>query len=129
MAAGEVRLEGLASLRRTLRAAGDDLSDMKAAHKDAALVAAAQVRAEAPVGEDTPHLLNTIRAAGTKTAAIIRAGNNSNVRYAGPINYGWGRRHIAANPFMQRGARKSESRWLPVYMRYIERSLDQVKGI
>jgi hypothetical protein len=102
---------------------------MKAAHKDAAEIAAAQTRSEAPVGDDTPHLLNTIRASGTKTAAIIRAGNNSTVRYAGPINYGWGRRHIAANPFMQRGARKSESRWLPVYMNYLKHSLDKIEGI
>lgn len=113
-------------LRKTLRAAGDDLTDLKAAHKKAAEIAAARIASRAPVV--TGRLAATIRAAGTKTAGIIRVGNNTRVPYAGPIHWGWGRRNIKANPFASDGAKDSEPQWLPVYEAYIDEKISHIKG-
>lgn len=129
MPAGEVRVDGARKLRSTLRAAGDDLSNFKTTHAYAASIAAAEARRQAPVGPPTIHLRDTIRSSGTKTAALIRAGNNSTVRYGPPIHWGWHRRHIKANPFLSRGAQISEPRWIKVYEDYLEAAIGQIEGI
>lgn len=125
-----LRVEGGRKLRSTLRDAGDDLSDLRAAHKDAAQIAAEASAALAPAR--SRRLADTIRAAGTKTAGIIRAGNNrstsSGVPYAGPIHWGWFKRGIKPQPFLSRGAQDSEGRWLPIYETALDQALDKIKG-
>lgn len=128
MASGKTlyEVEGGRQLRKTLREAGDDLTDLKSVHHQAAQIAANRVADLAP--KVSGKLAATIRAAGTKTAGIIRAGNNSKVKYAGPIQWGWFRRGIQPNPFATRGAQQSEPRWLPLYEDYVEATLNKIKG-
>lgn len=127
MPQGQIEIVGGRQFRKTLRGAGDDLSDLKAAHTEAGQIARDSAFSLAPADEG--FLRNTIRSSGTKTAAILRAGNNSKVRYAGPIHWGWWRKHIKKNPFLTRGAADSESRWIKVYEAAVNRALDKIKGI
>jgi hypothetical protein len=124
MAVYEVR--GGRTLRKSLRTAGDDLSDLKDVHKQAAGIAANRAASRAP--RRSGRLAATIRAAGTKTAGIVRVGNNTKVPYAPVIHWGWGRHHIAANPFASRGAQESQPTWLPLYERYVDTTLNKIKG-
>jgi len=126
MAAAVHEVEGARQLRKTLRAAGDDLTDLKTVHGQVATVAAGRTRQLVP--RISGRLAGTIRAAGTKTAGIVRIGNNTKTRYAGPIHWGWGRRNIQPNPFASDGATDSESTWLPLYLRYIDATLSKIKG-
>lgn len=126
MAVQSVRVEGAARLRRTLREAGDDLADMKAAHKRAAQIAANASADLAP--KRSGRLADTIRSSGTKTAGTIRAGRAS-VPYANPIHWGWFRRGIQPQPFLSRGARDSEGRWIREYEDYLDTALEKVEGI
>lgn len=119
------KVEGGRELRRTLRQAGDDLQDLKDAHAEAARIAAKASSALAPV--KSGKLRDTIRAAGTKTAGIIRAGF-ARVPYAGPVHWGWKKRNIAANPFISQGAQDSEGRWIRVYEEAVDQALQKVKG-
>lgn len=119
-------VEGGRQLRRTLKEAGDDLGDLRDVHRRAAGIAAERVKARAP--EVSGRLKATIRAAGTKTAGIVRVGNNTRVRYAGPIHWGWYRRHIQPNPFASTGAQESEPVWLPLYVAYVDETLNHIKG-
>lgn len=125
-----VQVDGARQLRRTLRKLGDDLGDLKAAHLDAATIAKRAVAAEAPTR--TGKMRATIRASGTKTAGIVRVGNNrksaSGVRYAGVQNWGWPKRNIKANGFLSRGGRRSEPQWIRPYMTYLNQLTNQVKG-
>ncbi|PZE84157.1 HK97 gp10 family phage protein [Curtobacterium sp. MCBD17_032] len=125
MADSLVQVDGARQLRASLRRAGDDLTDLKAAHKHAAQIAANASADLAP--RRTGRLQQTIRASGTKTAGIIRAGT-ARVPYAAPIHWGWSRRHITAQPFLSDGARDSEGRWLPVYTDYVQHTLDSIQG-
>lgn len=126
MAETVYQVEGGRQLRKSLRDAGDNLTDLKIVHGQAAAVAARRVEARAP--RRSGRLAATIRGAGTKTAGIVRAGNNSKVPYAPVIQWGWGRRHIKANPFATLGAQESESTWLPLYERYVETTINTIKG-
>lgn len=120
-----VEIDGARELRRTLRAAGDDLEDLKAANQAAAEVAAAAARGRAPVL--TGRLSSDIRASGTKTAGIIRAGRKK-IPYAGPIHWGWPARGIAARPYLTEGAQSTESVWVPMYQKLMDDALQKVKG-
>lgn len=126
MADGSVRIEGGARLRRTLRAAGDDLSDLKAAHTAAAATAASGARGLVPTR--TGRLAGSIRSSGTNSAGIVRAGRAS-IPYAGPIHWGWPARRIAAQPFLSDGATNTEPAWLPVYTAALDAALSKVEGI
>lgn len=120
-----VEIDGARELRRTLRAAGDDLEDLKAANQAAAEVAAAAARGRAPVL--TGRLSSDIRASGTKTAGIIRAGRKK-IPYAGVVHWGWPARGFPARPFLTEGAQSTESVWVPMYEKLMNDALQKVKG-
>lgn len=120
-----VEIDGARELRRTLRAAGDDLEDLKAANQAAANIAAAAAKSEAP--KLTGRLAGDIRASGTKTAGIIRAGRKK-LPYAGVIHWGWPKRNILANPYITAGAQQTESIWVPLYQKQLDQALKKVKG-
>ena len=116
---------GARQLRRTLRAAGDDLAELKAAHAAAAGIVAGAARPGAP--RVSGALAGSVRPGATKTAAVVRAGKAS-VPYANPIHWGWGRRHIAANPWMSRAATATEGTWTAAYAAAVDKVLATIKG-
>ena len=120
-----IKVEGQRELRKTLRAAGDDLEDLKAAHKAAAEIAAGGSRPLAPVRSGD--LAGTIRAGGTKTSAVIRAGKKV-VPYAGPIHWGWPARGIEPHPFLADGAQRTEPQWVELFYQALDKALKKVKG-
>lgn len=125
MARPVVQVAGARELRRQLKAAGDDLEDLKAANKEAAHIVELSSVALAPV--TTGALMHSIRSSGTKTAGIVRAGRSS-LPYAGPIHWGWPKRNIKAQPFMLNAAHQSESRWVEAYSELVDKALAKVKG-
>lgn len=121
-----IEVQGAAQLRRTLKAAGDDLGDLKAAHAAAAsLVAGASARA-AP--KRTGRLAGNIRPSGTKTAALIRSGSAA-VPYANPIHWGWPAHGIAAALYIAGPAKQTESSWVALYETHVKRIISKVKGV
>lgn len=134
---GTVDVLGAKELRKSLKAAGEDLTDLKDAHKKAADIAARASAALAPQGK-TVRLKSSIRGSGTKTAGVIRAGRK-NIPYAAAVH--WGRKywpnkskakHLApfwGRPFLSEGAQDSEGQWLPIYMRTVEGAIDRIEGI
>lgn len=125
-----LKLEGGRNLRRTLREAGSDLTELKAANAQAASIVAGRAQSWAPVVSG--RLAATVRSSGTKTAGIVRAGNNrksaSGVPYAAPIHWGWKARNIRANPFMSYSAQATEPTWLALYESLVNTALSKIKG-
>ncbi len=128
---GLYQVEGGRKLRATLRAAGDDLTDLKNAHQDVANIAARAAKALAPVGE-THKLRDGIRGSGTKTAAILRGGNNrkgnSGVPYAAVHHWGWPARKIPATLFLTRAAQQTEPAWVRVLEKYLITVNNKIEG-
>jgi hypothetical protein len=119
-----LEVRGGRELRRTLRRAGDDMSDLKAAHSRVAAIVVGS--ASPPVRSG--RLAGTQRGSGTKTASIYRAGFAS-VPYANPVHWGWPRRGIRAQTFGTDAAVRSEPVWYQVFVTAIERIIGRVKGI
>lgn len=124
MARPIVKVEGARTFRRTLRRAGDDLSELRAAHAAVAGLVASAARPPVRSGR----LAATVRPAGTKTAAIVRAGF-ATVPYAGPVHWGWPDRGIEAQPFAVDAAQQTEPAWVAIYTDEVQRILDKVKGV
>lgn len=120
-----VKVEGARELRATMKKAGDDLADLKAANAAAAGIVAPAAAGRAPVR--TGRLAATVRPAGTKTAAIVRAGRAA-VPYAGPIEFGWPGHNIEAQPFITTAAHDTEPEWTEVYWTAINRIINRVRG-
>lgn len=112
-------------LRRTLRAAGRDLADIKAAHRAAGNVVRGRATGTAP--RRTGRLAGTIRVGATATSAYVRAGRAS-VPYAGPIHWGWPRRGIAPQPWLSEAATDTETVWIYFYEKEIQNALRKVHG-
>lgn len=139
-------VQGARRLRRTLKQAGDDLTDLKAAHLQAATIAAQAAKSRAPIGK-TRKTVASIRPGATKTAAIIRAGR-SNMPWVGRVHYGdpgsikakakraWARvtrdwkraGKIPPNPYLTDGAQASEPVWTPIYFKAIDNAINKVQG-
>jgi hypothetical protein len=121
-----VEVEGARQLRRSLKAAGVSLADLKSAHAEVAAQVATRAHGRAP--KVTGRLDASIRSAGTQSAAIVRAGGAA-VPYAGPIHWGWPARHITAHPWIADAAEESQDQWSRTYLRAVEQIIDQVEGV
>lgn len=127
MSRPQVQIEGADTLRKTLKAAGSDLEDLKAANARAAQIAAAAGRRLAPRGA-TGRLVGSIRSSGTKRAGYVRAGG-ARVPYPGVQE--WGYRTgapIEGQHYLKQGAKKTEPVWLPLYYNDVINALKKVKG-
>lgn len=126
-----ITLEGGRNLRRTLKKAGSDLSELKDAHAAAAGVVANRALGTAP--RVSGGLAATVRTGASKTAGTVRAGNNrkskTGVPYAGVIHWGWPARGIAAQPWLSEAAQSTEPRWVRAYFDKVNDALAKVKGI
>jgi len=95
-----IEVEGYDRLRRELRKVSDDLpGELRAIAKQAAMEVATTARTLVP--ERSGDLKRSIRAGATARSGTVKAGKRT-VPYAGPIHFGWLRRHIRPQPFMYR---------------------------
>jgi hypothetical protein len=118
-------IAGLKTLVKTLRAAGDDLSDLKDANAKAAALVASAATAAAP--RRTGRLAGTgrgNRAAGK--AEIIFGG--ARARYAPVVHWGWPKRRIAPDEFASRAAQRTEPQWVEFYAADIQKIIDNIQG-
>ena len=119
------QIAGLKTLVRTLRAAGDDLGDLKDANAKAAQLVATAAAAAAP--RRTGRLASTgrgNRAAGK--AEIIFGG--ARARYAPVIHWGWPKRRIPADEFASHAAQRTEPQWIEFYAADIQNIVDSITG-
>jgi hypothetical protein len=122
---GEVRIEGLDELVRTLKRAGRDIDDLKDAHIRAGQMVAAEAASLAP--RLSGALSGSIRSAKQARRARVQAGG-ARVPYAGAIHWGWPARGISENPFLTDAAQSTESRWTAGYLKDVEAALNKVRG-
>lgn len=122
-----LQVRGGRQLRASLKAAGLSVQDLKDAHKAVAELVLRQAEPHTPMGE-TGKLKRSQRAAGTQTAAIVRAGTAA-VPYAGPIHWGWAARHITAQPWIAEAAQSTEAAWLGQYMHALETIVHTIEGV
>lgn len=120
-----LEVRGARRLRRDLKRAGDDLEELKATHARVAAIVAATATSTAP--RRSGRLAATVRPAGTKTQAVIRAGY-ARVPYANPIHWGWPRRGIRANPWLSEAAQTTEPAWYRAYALHVDQLLNRVEG-
>lgn len=115
-----VEIKGLQQLTRSLRRAGVQIKDMKAANATTGNVV---VQAARPI---TPHatgaLAASIRPAQRQSGVIVRAGGGA-VRYARYVEYGT--RKMGARSYLVRAAHDTQDRWLGVYEQELQRLMDQ----
>lgn len=104
---GGLRVTGLSQVVRALKDLGLDVDDLKDAFGAIAKEAADRASRHAP--RRSGRLSGDIRGNRAQSKAVVTAGRSS-VPYAGPINYGWPARGIAANPFMQRADEEMQPR-------------------
>lgn len=93
------KVTGLNSVVRALQEMGLETDDLKNAFSTIAREGAQVASSLAP--RRSGRLAADVRGNRAKSKAVVTAGRSS-VPYAGPINYGWPSRGIAANGFMQR---------------------------
>lgn len=117
-----VRVTGARELRRALRQAAGDLTDLKEANNRAANIVAGAARARGPVL--TGRLIAGIRAGRAAARAVVTFGG-ARVKYAGVVHYGWPARGIAPNEFVIEAAQATESQWLGAYTAELGRVLDK----
>lgn len=126
-----VKVEGGRQLRATLKLADAELSDLKSIHLQVGSIVAGKARQLAP--KVTGTMAGTIRPAGTKTAAIVRAGYKR-TPYAGPNNWGWPTGSPVPGSFsgdhwITQAAKQTESQWLSLYVGGVNKAISKVKGI
>lgn len=90
-------VEGARELRRQLKAFEAGIDGLKEAHRDSGELVGREAARLVPVRSGL--LKSTIRASGQAAGAVVRAGF-ARAPYAGPIHFGWPKRHIAPQPFL-----------------------------
>jgi len=113
-----VRITGLREVVRGLEQLGVEVVDLKDAFEP---IAAQGARIAAGyVHSRTGRLAGSVRGNRAKSKAVITAGRAS-IQWAGPQNYGWTRRNIEPQHFMQR----ADERIAPIAVALLERGLER----
>lgn len=117
-----VEIRGLSRFRSTLKKAGVDMADMKAANTKAAATVAREGETRSP--RVTGKLAGSLRPA----RQVARARVYSSLVYAGPIHWGWPAHHIKAQEFLVEAAAVTQPEWLGEYERELQRIANTVQG-
>lgn len=127
MAGNAVEIEGIKDLARTLRKVGNEgARDMLiAANKQAAQLVETAARPMVPVKDG--NLLGSLKSAGNAKGGVVQVGKKL-VPYAGPIHFGWGKRHIHPQPFLYDAMDKRRNDVEDAYHANLERLLELVQG-
>lgn len=112
------RVEGLNALIRQLEQVGGDVEDVKDVMASIADKGARLAAGFAP--KRTGALAATIRGNRAKSRAVVTAGRGRD-SYAGVVNFGWPKRNIPANGFMQR----ADNALQPIALRDLDRGLER----
>lgn len=125
MAGPVIEVKGAKELRRAIKQAADTglIAEIKAANRDAAEIVAYEAQTIVPV--KSSRLLESIRASGTQTAGIVRAGRAS-IPYAGVIHFGWPGHNIEPNPYLYDAADNRVDEVVEKYQAAIDRIADTI---
>ena len=101
-----IEIENLKALQKEVRNLRDKElnAEMKKANKAAAQVAVDAGKPKTP--SRSGRLEKTIKAANSARYAAIKAGSPSRAPYAGVIHFGWPRRNIKPQPFLDEAIRE-----------------------
>lgn len=98
--AGQVEIEGLASVKRQMGALSKDVDyraqEFLGVNRAIASAVAGDAKQFVPVLSGA--LAASVREASSKTSARVKAGGGK-IEYAGPIHWGWPARRIRPQPF------------------------------
>lgn len=119
------RVEGLSRVVRGLKALGVEVEDLKDAMGTISAMAAAVEARFVP--RRSGRLASTVRGNRAQSKAVVTAGR-ATVRYAGPINYGWPARGIAAAGFQQKTDQEMRPKALQILEDEINKSVRR-KGL
>lgn len=118
----EVRVEGVAELRRNLRKVNRDLPHaMKGIHDNVAGPVAVLARSKARRKSGT--MAGTIRTRSTITMARIEAGKG--IRYAGVQHFGWPGHSISPNPYLTDAITEREAATIRLYDQLLGEAIER----
>ena len=118
----QLEIRGLTRFRSTLKKAGADMADMKAANVAVANTVVARARAIGP--QRTGRLVGSVQPAKTVGRARVR----SNLIYAPVIHWGWPRRNIRPNKFVLAAAEQTSPEWIETYEKALQDLSNTVQG-
>lgn len=117
-----IKVENLREVIQALQAIGAPTAEISAAAQEAGEIVASTARNLVPVRSGK--LRSTIKSKKQARKVLVSAGNNTTVKYAGPIHFGWFydrrnfvQKNIMPNPFFAKalGLKREE-----VYKTYFE---------
>jgi hypothetical protein len=112
------KVEGLSKITRAFKQLGAEVDDLKDAF--AAIAREGAERAARHVKSKSGRAASTVRGNRATSKAVVTAGRAS-VPYLGPINYGWPKRGIEAQGFMQ----KADEEMRPRALELLEQDINQ----
>jgi hypothetical protein len=118
-----VEVTGLRDLVAELRnTPGRMDKELRKANKNAVQKAIVpKVRRGAPYASG--RLEKSVRGLASATRAQLAVGTNTGVPYAGPINFGWPSRNIAAQEFIYKGIVDAEPDVLEIYVIQVDKAV------
>lgn len=130
-----ITVGGVRELRKALKEAEGDLSDLKELNAQVARIVALDAKGRAPVG-DKGWLKKSVRYRGTPARALVLMGSKR-VPYANPIHWGrvfWPnkdhvravRAPIKSRPFLSEAAQATEPKWTRLYFEGVEKLIEKI---
>jgi hypothetical protein len=115
-----IRVDGARQLRRDLKRAGQDVTDLKDTHQKVAEI----VRDAADVPVRTGRLRSSLKPKGTVASATVRS--TVRVPWGNPIHWGWAARGIKPNPFLLDAADARRSEIEDAYLQGVDKALGKI---
>lgn len=125
MAEATIQVKGARELARSLRRAGVQVQDLKAANERVGLIVVTRAKALAPSVSGA--MAGSIRASRKQAGVSVRAGGGT-VPYAAVIQWGWAARNITPAYYLTNGLAQSQQAALDAYYAEVDKLLDSIEG-
>lgn len=121
-----VKVVGLSALQKDIKRFDPELQKELKKEAKEALSGIVKPVAERLAPKVSGTLAGNIRVLSAATRASLAVGSKARVPYAGPIHWGWKRRGIAPNPFLQTAAYDSTEKIERAYFKTVDTLLNRV---
>lgn len=120
-----IRIPGLKSTQQALLDLGVSTKEMGAASFKAGNITAQAIRGIMSPHARTGRMLRTVKALRNGRTVIVKAGNNTTVKYAGLQNFGSKRKGVDGQYFFQMGIRRTREYVLKVYLDELQKLVNK----
>lgn len=120
-----IRIPNLKQIQDAIISLGASKKELGEASYEAGQITARSIQAFMSPYRKTGKLLSTVKAKKLGTKVVVTIGNNTTAKYAAPQNFGWFKKNIKPQRFVEKALKATRQRVLDTYLDELQKIVNK----